>query len=649
MADRRWNAPWLIAVGSVVGLSLSVAPVSLAEDDEQPEGRSLDISAPIRDALTNVSEDVRLYDEYLVTLASPYMEGRVPGSDGMERAKDYVEYHFRKFGLEPAFPSEVEGEPTPYSSYRDPFPLGGVWEVTSEKLACLVAGEAVNFAPGEDFVFTGLGGNGKATAGAVFVGYSIDNGPEGFSSYGEEDDLSGKIAVMFRFEPMDGEGRSLWAEDGWSGRAAFNNKIRGARERGAEAVIVINTPGADDERVKELSRFSGGRGQIPVMMMTPEAAKRWLPAADPEGRSLMELRAHADEGGAAVDLDVIFSMNGQGERESLRAENVGGILRGRGDLAGEIIVVGAHLDHLGMGYFGSRSGPGELHPGADDNASGSAGVMLLAKNLAATYQELPEDQPLRTILFMCFSGEESGLNGSRHYVNDPIEPLEQHIIMVNWDMIGRIEEGRVVMSGMHTAEGLGEFVQPYVDASPLDVQTPSTMSGASDHTSFYREGIPVLFSIIADFHGDYHTPDDVSWKINRVGAVQTVQMYHDLVVGLAQRADRFEYAEPGSQSEAPETPRMNIKVRVGVMPASYDSDEPGIPIGQVSPNSAAEKGGMQDGDRLIRWDGKKILDIQEWMGMLAQHEPGDEVKVGVLRDGEEVTLTLTLEARESDG
>jgi len=647
MKQRRLiGFDWLLVVGACMGL---VSPaLAVEEDDDQPE--SLDISTPLANALASASEDVRLYDEYLVMLASPYMEGRVPGSDGMERAKDYVEYHFRQYGLEPAFPSEVDGETIDFSSYRDPFPLGGVWEVKSEKLAALVAGEAMSFRPETDFVFTGLGGDGKPTAEAVFVGYSIDNGPDGWSSYGEEDDLTGKIAIMFRFEPMDEEGKSLWSDDdGWSGRAAFNNKIRAARERGAEGVLVINTPGAADERVKELTRFSGGRGSMPVMMMTPEAGEKLLSAADPEGRSLMELRQLADQGGGIVELEGMVSMNGEGERESLRAENVGGLLRGRGDLADEYIVVGGHLDHLGMGYFGSRSGPGTLHPGADDNASGSAGVMLLAKKMAATYAATPEDEPMRSILFMCFSGEESGLNGSRHYVNDPIVPLEQHVIMVNWDMIGRIQDGRVIVSGMHTGEGLGEFIQPYIDSSPLDVQTPPTMSGASDHTSFFQKQIPVLFSIIADFHGDYHTPDDVSWKINRVGAVHTVNMYHDIVLGLARNAERFEFSEGEGQQAAAPSPSINIKVRVGVMPASYDNDEPGIPIASVSPDSPAERGGMQDGDRLVRWDGQKIGSVQDWMQMLSKHEPGDEVKIGVKRDGEEVTLTLKLEARGTSG
>ncbi len=626
-------------------LLLALASGSLASptlaSDEDP---GVSTGAPIRDALTDVSSDVREYNDHIVTLANPYMMGRVPGSEGMERAKDYVEHHFRQAGLSPAFPSNIDGNPTDFSSFRDPFSLGGTWNATTQILRVKGA-PAFTAGIDEDFVLTGLGGEGSMTAPAVLVGYSIDNGPDDYSSYAKGDSLEGKIALMFRFEPMDDEGASLWIESGWTNKASFNNKLRAATERGAVGVVIINTPGANDDRIKELSRFpnGGGGAEIPVMMMTPKAAEKLIQASDSQTRSLMELRQHFDTGGAVIDLGADVTIEAESERQELTAENVGGVIPGSGGLENEWIIIGGHLDHIGMGYFGSRSGAGELHPGADDNASSAAGLIILARKLAETIAQQDPETPRRSIMICAFSGEESGLNGSRHYVNDPIVPIEDHALMINWDMIGRILDERLIVAGANTGEGLEDFLKPFFDESGLDIQTPGQMNGASDHTSFYQKDVPVLFSIIADFHEDYHTPGDVSWKINRVGAVKMVNMYHDIVIAAAARPDRFAFVE----SDQPRRSRGpgSIKVRVGIMPGSYSDDDPGVAIGGVSDDSPASKAGLIKGDRLVRWDGQKIGTIADWMTLLAKHEPGDQVKIGVKRDGEEITLDLTLEGR----
>lgn len=625
--------------------------------------------AGAQDAGSTLDEKlVSRFNDHLVTLASPWMEGRVPGSAGMERAKDYVEYYFRAFGLRPAFPENG----SPFVSFRDPFELGGTWAVESEGLAMLGGGRAVELEPEKDFMFTGLGTAGSVTGEAVFVGYGIDNGPDGWSSFSGDEDLEGKVVIMMRFEPMDDQGKSRWSSDGWSNQAAFSNKLRAVTDRGASAVIVVNTPGADDARVSRLDRFGSGRpaADVPVFMAQPTAVQGFLEATS--GKPMVELLAMANEGGETLDLGGFVSLSGKGGKTPLIAENVGAILPGKGALADEYIVIGGHLDHLGMGYFGSRVGPGELHPGADDNASGSAGVVLIAELLKESYEDLPRNADARSILFIAFSGEESGLNGSFHYVQDPIVPAEQHTMMVNWDMIGRAlpnEDGlgRMTLAGANTGEGLEDFIAPFItpEASGLEIIVPEQMSGASDHTPFYRAKIPVLFSIIADFHGDYHTPADTSDKINREDAVRTVQMYHDIVLAAAQRPEGFPYVSPadarrsqraagnaagdqGGGDQAGAGPAgaspggSGITVRVGIMPASYDPDEVGVPIAQVSPGGPADEAGFEDGDRLVRWDGQKIENVQAWMGMLANYKPGDEVMVGLKRDGEEITVTIKL-------
>lgn len=591
--------------------------------------------------------DLRVYTAHVSYLANDFMEGRVPGSKGMEIARDYAEHFMQVAGLEPAFATKetlANGtvRETPFASFRQAFPLGGSLEVKSSAFSAKVGDQNLSFESERDYTVTGLGGGGDVTAPAVFVGYSIGEGPDGYSSYAPDADLTGKIAVMYRFEPMDDEGNSLWNEgEGWTEHAAFDGKLNAAFERGAAACIVINTSFANDERTKQLDGFRGSAagGDKPVIMVSAEAGNMLLDAVP--GQSAKDLLGVANQGGASVELGEM-SVQAELEREILNAENVGGIIRGRGELADEWIVVGAHLDHIGMGYFGSRTGSGKLHPGADDNASGSAAILLLADLVNRSYAQLSEGEDARSVLFMCFDAEESGLNGSRYYSNNPIVPIEDHAIMINFDMIGRVLNDRLIVSGLETGEGLGELLQPILDSSGLEIVKPQSMSGASDHTSFYTKNIPVLFSIIADFHADYHTPGDVFWKLNNEDTVVVSHMYHDIIMKLATLEERPAFVKPVAQAAGPTM--GDIKVRMGIMP-DYSGSDLGVTVGDVTEGGAADKAGLLKGDVIVRWDGQKLSDVRDWMDKLVAHKPGDVVNVGVKRDGEEITLEVTLEAR----
>ena len=536
-----------------------LAPFALAGDtDELPE-------APIATALAAQTEDVRVFNDHLVTLASPFMEGRLPGTRGMEIAKEYVEFWLRDAGLEPAFTDE-QGQP----SYRQPFPLDGIAELVGQRLS--IANDD-RFGANEDYTALSIGASGDVTAPAVFVGYSIPNGPDDYSSYAEDDDLTGKIAVMFRFEPMDETGKSLWAERGWSNRASFSNKVRAAGKRGASGIVIINTPGADDRRSESLPSFSlgGSNVDVPVFMVMPKVAETIFAAT---GKSVMEMREHADQGGPLLPLDVEITVACDVKKEDLVAENVGGLLRGRGELADELIVIGAHMDHLGMGFFGSRdqkTAGRELHPGADDNASGTAGILLIGDKLVQEFAALPADQPLRSVLVIAFSAEESGLNGARYYVENPIIDVSKHALMMNFDMIGRIENKRLAVSGVGTAKGMSDWIEPIFAASPLDEQPAASGGGGSDHLAFLSAEIPSLFGIIADFHQDYHTPRDTSDKINRVDAVEAAYLWRDIALVAAQRTEPFEYVKQTSSGGS----RGGIKVRFGIMPGNYSDDSAG--------------------------------------------------------------------------
>lgn len=633
---------------ALIALSLG-APPSVAQED----GEEASFPGAVAGALASLDEDTRVYNDHVVTLASPFMEGRVPGSRGMEIATEYMEYWLRDAGLEPAFDGG--------RSWRQPFDLAAVPELVHQALTVRDDDQAL--VPGTDFSALALGGSGSATGELVFVGYSVEDGPDGYDSFVGDVDLAGKVVLMLRFEPMTDEGKSRWSNRApWSNRASFNAKFRAIKKHDPAAVLLVNTPGAADPRVDQLMGLQGGGGQQidgPVLMLTPAAGDALLGAVDPSLPTLRELREMADLRGGLLELGGPVTVAAEIKRDPLVGENVGGLLPGKGALADELLVIGAHLDHLGMGWFGSRSGSGELHPGADDNASGSAAVLMLAEKLAADYAALPDGAEARSILFLGFSGEESGLNGSRHYVENPIVPMDQHALMVNFDMIGRIVNRRLSVSGAQTAAGLADWLAPYFERSDLEIVQPANLSGASDHTAFLAKDVPVLFGIIADFHGDYHTPRDVSWKINREDAVRTVHLFHEIGLAAGTRAEPFEFTRPEPRRRNrnvaaggggnPEIANLEFKVRFGIAPGAGAADGDGVLVGSVSEGTSASEAGVEAGDLLTTWNGKPIGGVMEWMQRLAEHDPGDKVQVGVRRDGEELVLWVTLKARETAG
>ncbi len=660
-SDERVRPLRSVSHGAILLATISVLPGAVmgqqatANEDAQG-GRAL-----IAEALAEVSGEVRTFNDHLTILASPWMEGRLPGTRGMELAKEYMEFQFRASGLVPAVkldPSMGAGGES--ASFRQPFNLGSTNEVTAASLT--LGTSSFEHGKGKDFTVTGLGVGGELDAPLVFVGYGIEDGRDRFTSFEEGTDLTGKIAVLLRFEPMDGEGNSLWTRrDGsWSRRAGFNGKLQAVAERGAVGAIIVNTPGANDARVDTLLDAGGGGraiAEIPVLHLSSAAGERLVAAGTGGTKALAELRDAANSGAAVVEMTGSARIIAGLERRAVVAENVIGLLPGKGTLADEYIVVGAHLDHLGQGSFGSRDRKNAgrlLHPGADDNASGSAGIILIADKMARDYEAAGEGVNLRSVLFMGFSAEESGLNGSNYYANHPIAPIEKHVLMMNFDMIGRIKDRRLSLSGAETGAGLQEFLDPIIDASPLAIVQPERMSGASDHTSFMRKGMPVLFAIIADFHADYHTPRDVSSLINRVDAVHAANLFYEIALAAAQRSEAFPFVEQRSRRRSRRNaaaeeaasggggaPRA-ATVQFGIRP-SYTED--GIVVEGITPGSPAATAGLMKNDRITTWNGEAV-DLAGFSEKLKGAKPGDKVKVGVTRaSGETVEVEVVLKAR----
>ena len=622
--------------------SLSMIALSLLAQD-----------GAIRDALATVDDETREFHEHIVVLSSQWMDGRLPGTPGMERAKDYFEHHLRAVGLQPAVEPRT-GHP---GGFRHPFSLGTDFIRSGQAMATVVDGELDEFQGDTDFTLTGMGAGTDGFAGpAVFVGYGLEVEDRGYTNFSDDTDLSGKVAVCFRFEPMDENGESQWSSRRWSRDASFANKIAAVGSRNPDAIVILNPPDCSDDRAQSMIAATQRlTSRFPIYMCSIDAGDRLLKALDAEGRSAADFRALADQGAGPIALtNGMITLEGTIEEQQQWGENVVGLLPGRGELAAQAIVVGGHLDHLGKGDFGSRRGAGQLHPGADDNASGSAGILMIAKSMAQVYEDLPEGQPARSILFVGFSAEESGLNGSRAFVDDPIWPLSDVSLMTNFDMIGRAIDGKVQVAGAETGVGLREIIETAAETSPLDVTLPSRSPGASDHTSFLSREIPALFGITDNFHDDYHTPDDTSDKINFVAGMQMTRLFADIIKSAALLPDRTSWIprseRAGRRRAGSDTPRRaSIRVRFGIRPDSYDEDLSGILVGGVTEGGSAELAGVQAGDVLVGWNESSVEDVRGWMSLLREHEPGDVVAITVVRDGKQVQLKARLQGRDDEG
>lgn len=647
-------APWAAALGLLLSSSFATAPFALAAP--------LQSGDPISQAIADSDPQVREYNAHLSFLAHDFLGGRLPGTPGMEIAKNYVEQHFIDAGLTAPF-TDADGNP----SYRQDFPISERVDLTGQSLS--MGGQA--FTKHTDFRALGVGSGGVAEGGAVFVGYSIDRGRDGYSSYAEGDSLEGKIAIVLRFEPMGEDGWSKWRDgERWSSRAGYRRKVADAVERGAIGVIIVNPPDTADPRAgEELPSFrSGGRGSVdvPVMTMTTEAGRRLLEHMGPQGTTLEDLKREADAGRSFHAMDGRLKMVVETSSRELTGQNICGLVPGKGALADEIVIIGAHLDHLGLGEFGSRSGPGEIHPGADDNASGSAAMIMLAKRFTDHYAQLPDDASARTILIQCYDAEEQGLIGAFYYSRNPMRPIEDHVLMLNFDMIGRItDEGGMSVTGLGSGEGLKDFVQPYLANTSLKLVPGDGVMAASDHWAFHQAGVPTLMGICDPLHADYHTPRDTADKINRVNAVHAMNLWGDICLGVAQHEGRFPHvASPGmrrprqqerdedeeeAEEPAPSTegggPRT-ASVRLGVVPGNYDEDGNGVLVSRVTVDSPADEAGLADGDRIMKWNGETLANVRAMSEKLRAHDAGDKVDLEIERDGATKTITVTLEAKE---
>jgi hypothetical protein len=523
-------------------------------------------------------------------LTTPEMDGRRSGTPGGDRAAAQIVEWFRAAGLEPGGDA---------GTFLQSFTIStGTRLAASNRLEVLGSGRERRPSPsaGADWTPHGGSDNGEVDAEVVFVGHGISAREFSHDDYAGVD-VRGRIALALAGAPAR-LGR----------RVARIEKVVAAREHGARALLIV------DDALPELASTSAPAPLL-VATLRPDVAEMFLP----DGVDLAALRAAPRSFATGRRASVRIAL----ERQDVRGSNVVGMLPGRdAALAGESVIVGAHYDHLG------RVG-GDVHHGADDNASGTAVVVSLARAFAAA-GGVP-----RTLVFVLFGAEELGLVGSGHYVKQPSRPLETTVGMVNFDMVGRLRDGRLTVGGVESAAGLERTVRESAAGIP-SLRVSGSPFGPSDHARFYRAGVPVLFFHTGP-HADYHKPGDTADKLDLDGMARIAAVGADVVARLATDA-RPSYAKVAPPERG--SSRGGDHAWLGVY---GDRDPDGARITGVVPGTAAERAGLREGDVLIRLAGAPLATFDDLRKLLRERRAGERVDLVYVRNGEQRSATATLD------
>jgi hypothetical protein len=586
-----------------------------------------------RVAADTSSADPERYLDDVKALSSPAMEGRGAGTKGIERAANLIEQRYRSLGLQPAGAKLFFQPFTVFTgaALKD----GNRLEVADSKTK---RGLKLN----QDFVPFSFSASGEVAGPMVFAGYGATAPEFGYDDYAHLD-VKDKIVVILRYEPAGFAAKS--GNAGLTQHSQLITKAINARNHGAKAVILVNGKLGDNEE-DQLTKFGSVNGPenagILIVQAKNEAANAWCAA---QGKSLAEIQNQINSSSTPASfafpdqLQVSLGVNIEKTRATVN--NVLAYLPGKTD---EYIIIGAHYDHLGYGNVDSLapSQIGQIHPGADDNASGTAGVLELARLLAPQKGKLQ-----RGILFADFAGEELGLLGSAEWVKEPTLPLDKAVAMINMDMIGRIKDEKVFIGGTGTGATFKELLDEEKSKSPFHIEYSASGYAASDHTSFVGKQIPVLF-FFSGLHSDYHKPSDTWDKINAPDAAKLLDFIDDLALKIDSASERVAFVtvkEDQPSGQAASGGGGGYGPYFGSIP-DFGQEENGVKFSDVRPGSPAAKAGFRAGDVLVQFGDKPIHNLYDFTDALRRSKVGDVVDVQVLRDGKPVNASVKLEQRK---
>jgi Tol biopolymer transport system component len=554
-------------------------------------------------------EHARRMKQDVTWLAAPEREGRGVGTGGLEASTHWLEQRFAALGLEPAGDA---------GTFRQAFEVTTGVKVDRSELS--LAGRSIDPAPAP----LAFASSGEVKGRLVLAGHGIVSLEAGRDDY-KGLDVRGKVVLVRRFTPEDG----AFADAALQRRYGdLRHKAWIAREKGAIGVLVVDWPEgvAPDALPKEalappLRPEGTGELGIPVAIVSRDAVAPHLTRLSSRGAS----------------IPVTLTLRLRPERR--KAFNVVGRLPAGAPMTARqsgTVVVGAHYDHLGMG--GSDSLTPEVrapHLGADDNASGVAAVLEVARALSAGRADLERD-----VLFAAFSAEELGVLGSTHLVKSGA--AKDAVGMLNLDMVGRLRANTLQVLGAQSALEWSELVQPACDAARIACELGGDGFGPSDHMPFYAAGIPVLH-FFTGVHGDYHKPSDAAAHVNYAGLARVGQTVQTVALALANRDAKLTWRD--APAPLPLGDRRTFNASLGTIPdyAGPGPDLTGVLLAGVRPGGAAQLAGMQRGDRLVRLGNHQVRSVEDFMFALGALKPGEVIPVVVVRSGAELTLTATLQ------
>jgi Peptidase family M28/PDZ domain len=583
--------------------------------------------------------------QHVSYLASDELDGRRTGTAGANEAARYIAAEFDRLGIRPAPATDSRKINVMMARYLQTFPYIGRLELGKKNGFSVRSGEPLNLRVGEDWMPLGISANQTLDlTGVVFAGYGITANELNHNDYNGSYSKT-QVAVIQKGTP-DGDnphGRFTSA-----GQLRF--KVAAAQSAGVGALLIISSEdNLKDDALANLRYDNAGLAGIPVAVISKQAAEKL---------------ANAKE--IKLTTDVV--------RVEVAAHNVVGVIEGSDPvLKNEYIVIGAHYDHLGRGGEGSGSlapRSGEIHHGADDNASGTAGMIELARIFSSQKPGLK-----RSLVFIGFSGEEEGLLGSNYYVNHPLVPLVNTIAMINMDMIGRMRDRKLSVGGIGTAQEWRDIVRQANSAQSMSVAANSgspqpkgvpivvsangrpimtvdpngifelTLNedgyGPSDHSSFYTKQIPVLF-FFTGTHNDYHKPSDTFDKINYNDEARILS----LVARIVRDVDGAPRRPTFTTAKSDQTPRTGgFRVYLGTIP-NYADSTTGLLLDGVRDDSPAAKAGLKAGDRITKIGTREVKNVYDYTYALGEMKAGQEYTVEVMRGSEKLTLKITPEARK---
>jgi aminopeptidase YwaD len=576
--------------------------------------------------------------QHVTYLASDELDGRRTGTAGANEAAKYIAKEFERLGLRPAPATDSRKINVMLARYLQTFSYIGRVELGKNNV--LSAG-TLNFRVGEDWMPLGISTNKKLDlTEVVFAGFGITANELNHNDY-KGTYSKNQVAVIQKGTP---DGDNPHGKFTTAGQLRF--KVAAAQSAGVGALLIISSE--DDLKNDSLARLhydNAGLAAIPVAVISKQTAEKLANAKQ-----------------VTLQTDVV--------RVDVPAHNVVGVIEGSDPvLKDESIVIGAHYDHLGRGGEGSLAPrEGEIHHGADDNASGTAGVLELARIFSTQRPKLK-----RTLVFIAFSGEEEGLLGSNYYVNHPLMPLDKTVAMINMDMIGRMKDRKLIIGGVGTAkEWRGLITQanmaqkttitansdapapkgvPIVvsaNGRPIMTTDPNgafelTMNedgyGPSDHSSFYSKQIPVLF-FWTGTHNDYHKPSDTFDKINYNDEARILSLVARIVKDVDSADPRLTFAT--AKSDPPRG--SGFRVYLGTIPNYADTND-GLLLDGVRDDSPAAKAGLKAGDRVVKIGSRDVKNVYDYTAALGEMKAGQEYVIEVMRGNEKLTLKIVPAAR----